>query len=93
MRKSKEAYEESGTKILYLAFGFLKWCAKEDGKELYAPLVLQPVTLKKSRGGQGVSVALTDEEFSVNSTLLEFLKQEYLIFSPLIVCVCTLSHI
>ena len=77
IRKNKEAHEESGTKILYLAFGFLKWRTKDDGKELYAPLVLQPVTLKKSRGGQGVSLALTDEEFSVNSTLLEFLKQEF----------------
>ena len=77
IRKNKEAYEESGTKILYLAFGFLKWYSREEGKELYAPLVLQPVTLKKSKGGQGYSIALTDDDFSVNSTLLEFLKQEF----------------
>ena len=77
IKKNKEADEESGTKILYLALGFLKWYSKEDGKERYAPLVLQPVQLKKSKGGNGFSVAITDEDLSVNSTLLEFLKQEF----------------
>ena len=77
IKKNKEADEESGTKILYLAFGFLKWYSREEGKELYAPLVLQPVTLKKGKGGFGFTLAMTDEDFSVNSTLLEFLKQEF----------------
>ena len=77
VRKNKEANEESGAKILYLALGFLKWYSREDGTEHVAPLVLQPVQLKKSKGGTGYSVVLTDEEASVNSTLLEFLKQEF----------------
>nr|MBR6777820.1 DUF4011 domain-containing protein [Clostridia bacterium] len=77
VRKNKEANEESGTKILYLALGFLKWYSREDGAERYAPLVLQPVQIKKSKGGTGYSVALTDEDASVNSTLLEYLKQEF----------------
>ena len=77
IRKNKEAYEESGTKILYLALGFLKWYSREDGEEHYAPLVLLPVQLKRSKGGVGYSIAVTDEELSVNSTLLEFLKQEF----------------
>ncbi len=77
VKKNKEAYEESGTKILYFAFGFLKWIEKDTATEKYAPLVLQPVTLKREKGGKGYSVALTDEEPSVNSTLLEYLKQEF----------------
>ena len=77
VRKNKEADEESGAKILYLAMGFLKWYTREDGEEHYAPLVLQPIQLKKSKGGAGYSVVLTDEEASVNSTLLEYLKQEF----------------
>ncbi len=77
MKKNKEADEESGTKILYLALGFLKWYAREDGAEHFAPLVLQPVTLKRSKGGAGYSVVLSDEDISVNSTLLEYLKQEF----------------
>ncbi len=77
IRKNKEADEESGTKILYLALGFLKWYSRDDGVEHYAPLVLQPVQLKKSKGGVGYSITLAEEEISVNSTLLEFLKQEF----------------
>ena len=77
IKKNKEADEESGTKILYLALGFLKWYSREDGGEHFAPLVLQPVVLKKSKGGIGYSVALNDEDVSVNSTLLEYLKQEF----------------
>jgi len=77
VRKNKEAYEESGTKILYIALGFLRWYTREDGAEHYAPLVLQPVTIKKSKGGVGYSISLDGEDVSVNSTLLEYLKQEY----------------
>ncbi|MBQ8291350.1 MAG: DUF4011 domain-containing protein [Clostridia bacterium] len=77
IKRNKEADEESGTKILYLALGFLKWYTHEDGAEHYAPLVLQPVQLKKSKGGAGFAVAVTDEDVSVNSTLLEYLKQEF----------------
>ncbi len=77
IKKNKEAYEESGTKILYLALGFLKWYSRIDGVEHHAPLVLQPVMLKKSKGGTGYSLVLADEEPSVNTTLLEFLKQEF----------------
>ncbi len=77
IKKNKEADEESGTKILYLALGFLKWYSRVEGEEHYAPLVLLPVQLKKSKGGNGYAVAVTDEDASVNSTLLEFLKQEF----------------
>ena len=77
VRRNKEANEESGTKILYLAIGFLKWLSREDGAAHYAPLVLQPIQIKKSKGGAGYSVVLMDEEASVNATLLEYLKQEF----------------
>ncbi|MBE7101148.1 MAG: DUF4011 domain-containing protein [Clostridiales bacterium] len=77
IRKNKEADEESGTKILYLALGFLKWNSREDGAEHFAPLVLQPVQIKKSKGGVGYALVLSDDEPSVNTTLLEFLKQEF----------------
>ncbi len=77
IRRNKEADEESGVKILYLALGFLKWYSREDGVEHYAPLVLQPAQLKKSKGGSGYSIVLTDEDASVNATLLEYLKQEF----------------
>ena len=74
-KKNKESDEESGSKILYLAFGMLKF--GEDGAEKYAPLVLQPVELKVGKGRQGYEIKAGDEECSVNSTLLEYLKREY----------------
>ena len=77
MKKGKEAGEESGAVVLYLALGFLKWYSREDGKEKFAPLVLQSVRLKKAKGGSGFEVVVSAEERSVNSTLLEFLKQEF----------------
>ncbi|MBQ9081705.1 MAG: DUF4011 domain-containing protein, partial [Clostridia bacterium] len=77
VRRGREASEESGTRVLYAAFGFLKWKSNEDGKDKYAPLVLQPITIKKNRGSDTYAVSAIEEEFSVNATLLEFLKQEF----------------
>ena len=77
MRKNKEAHEEAGAKILYLALGFLKWYPRDSAEACYAPLVLAPVQIKRSKGGAGYALSLSDEEISVNSTLLEFLKQEF----------------
>ena len=77
IRKNKESYEESGAKILYLSMGFLKWHSRTDGAAHYAPLVLLPVQLKKNKGASGYAISVTDEDFSVNTTLLEFLREEF----------------
>ena len=77
MRKNKEADEETGAKILYLAFGFLKYVSKEDGQAKYAPLVLMPVNIRRAKGNEDFALDAGEKEYSVNSTLLEFLKQEF----------------
>ena len=77
MRKNKEADEESGAKILYLAFGFLRYIDKEDRQPRYAPLVLAPAAIRRAKGNEDFSVALSEKEYFVNSTLLEYLKQEF----------------
>ncbi len=77
LRKNREADEESGAKILYLAFGFLKYVGKEDGKPKYAPLVLAPTGIKRAKGGEAFSVESAESEYFVNTTLLEYLKQEF----------------
>ena len=76
-RRNKDADEESGAKILYLVCGFLKYVCKEDGQSKYAPLVLVPVGLTRSKGNEDFAVEATEGEFFVNSTLLEYLKQEF----------------
>lgn len=75
IRKSRAAEEEAGANTLYLALGFLKWRNEGDRDDKYAPIALLPVTLKRMKT-QGVSLE-AGEEYEVNTTLLEFLKQSF----------------
>ncbi len=77
MKKAKTAEEEAGANVLFLAFGFLKWYGTGDSEPKYAPLVLCPVKLTRSKGGKGVSVSVSEEGIQFNSTLLEFLLREF----------------
>ncbi len=77
MRKNREAVEESGARILYLALGFLRYLGKDDGLPKHAPIVLAPVGLARAKGGEDFSVSASEEGYFVNATLLEFLKQEF----------------
>ena len=76
-RKNREADEETGAKILYLALGFLEYVAKEDGKRRRAPLVLVPADIARAKGNEDFTVSVAEGEYFVNSTLLEYLKQEF----------------
>lgn len=73
-RKNREAAEETGAKILFLACGFLRY-GKE---ERLAPIVLFPAELNHAKGKEGFALTVTKEYF-LNATLLEFLRQEYAI--------------
>ncbi len=74
IRKARSAEEETGTKTLYLALGFLRWNSGEK-EDKFAPLVMLPVRLKKTKTA-GIWLEAGDE-YEVNTTLLEFLKQEF----------------
>ena len=75
IRKGKASREEVGANTIFLAFGFLKWKNTDDKDFKYAPIVLMPVNVKRTKT-QGVLVELSDE-YVVNTTLLEFLKQSF----------------
>lgn len=75
IRKGKASREEVGANTIYLAFGFLKWRHPDDKEFKYAPVALLPVNLKRTKT-QGVTIEL-GEDYAVNTTLLEFLKQEF----------------
>ncbi|MCI9009914.1 MAG: DUF4011 domain-containing protein [Clostridia bacterium] len=78
LKRNRDAVEETGSKILYLAFGFLKYKGNDDGKaNKYAPLVLAPAVLGRAKGNEDFSVKVAEGEYFVNSTLLEYLKQEF----------------
>lgn len=75
IRKAKSAQEEVGANTLFLAMGFLKWKHSDETEFKYAPLVLLPVGIKKNKA-LGITLELS-EDYQVNTTLLEFLKQEF----------------
>ena len=77
-RKEKSIQEETGTLTLYLAAGFLKWKEQEQGEDKYAPLFLYPVTIsRKGIAAPVYSLDVNTDDLRLNSTLLEFLYQEF----------------
>ncbi len=72
-RRNRETFEETGARILFLAYGFLQY--GKSGEEKTAPLLLFPADLVRAKGG-GYALAPSGEYF-LNSTLLEYLRQEY----------------
>ena len=77
-RKDRTMVEETGASALYLGCGFLKWKEKYNKyDEKFAPLILIPVSLQKREGSKGFTLKIRDEEIRVNTTLLEFLAQEF----------------
>ena len=74
-RKVRSAEEETGAKTLFLAMGFLKWKNEDEKEEKYAPLALLPVNLKKQK--KSAFMLEVGDGYEVNTTLLEFLKQEF----------------
>ena len=56
VRRNREADEETGAKILYLALGFLKFVSREDNKTRFAPLVLVPVAMKRAKGNEEFNI-------------------------------------
>ena len=75
IRKARSAEEEVGANTLCMALGFLKWKHDDESDFKYAPIAVLPVTLKKNKQ-QGITLT-KGEDISVNTTLLEFLKQEF----------------
>ena len=76
-RTSRVAAEDDGSGTLFLACGFLKWT--EDNKEqpCYAPIVLVPVELKRKFGVGKYVMQKSDDDASVNITLLEKLRKDF----------------
>lgn len=76
-RTARAAIEETGSNLLYLALGMLRWYESPtaDTPRL-APLILLPVSLQRTSaaGGYRYALALADEPLRPNITLLEKLR-------------------
>ena len=75
IRKGRASQEEVGANTLFLATGFLKWKYGDEKEYKYAPIVLLPVNIKKTKT-HGIIVE-PGEEFTVNNTLIEFLYSQF----------------
>ena len=75
IRKARTAEEEVGANTLCLTLGFLKWKHDDEREFKYAPIALMPIRLRRTKQ-QGVTME-KGEDVTVNTTLLEFLKQEF----------------
>lgn len=76
-RNAHTFMEESGANVLYLAAGLLKWRQKDGDKERYAPIVLIPVSLERKTANTDYTLSLREDEWQMNITLLEMLKQKF----------------
>lgn len=84
-RAARTAIEESGTNMLYLAFGFLQWYESDDSQQpRHAPLITMPVMLKRIRHNQAFYYEVTHngEDIADNLTLREKLRQDFSLDLP-----------
>lgn len=86
--QAKTATEESGTNMLYLAFGFLDWTESESSTtRRLAPLILMPVLLDKGEVDPKTQtyryrVSHSGEDITTNVSLREKLKADFGIALP-----------
>lgn len=78
-RKAKNDLEEGGSNTLFLSIGMLRWKESEHLDKSYrAPLILLPVELQRTSARSAIRIKqIKDEEPIFNSTLIEFLQQDY----------------
>ncbi len=82
-KKGREAVEETGVNIVYLAFGFIRWTEEEHPHTVMrAPLLLVPVTLENESALEPYRMRVSDDEIIVNPTFSFKLHSEYNIELP-----------
>ncbi len=81
------AIEETGTNMLYLAFGFLEWNEQDGSEGRLAPLVLLPVLLRRGDPDPRTRmfryyVGYSGEDIADNVSLREKLRRDFNIALP-----------
>ena len=82
--RAREAWNDRGTHVLYVAFGMLEWREAESSSEVIrSPLVLLPVSLTRAGVLGAFQLArFQDEEITINPTLREKLKRDFQVELP-----------
>ncbi len=78
-RKAKNDLEEGGSNTLFMSIGMLRWKEiPESQRSFKAPLIMLPIQLQRRSARSRISAKRhPDEETVFNSTLIEFLLQDY----------------
>ncbi len=80
---SREAQEEQGVSVLYLALGFLKWFeSRESDQPRYAPLLLVPVELERRGARETLKLRRRDEDLFANVSLRVWMQENFRIALP-----------
>ena len=77
--------EESGVNTLFLTIGELQWMEPGSGagrKAYRAPILMVPVRLERATLAEGVKMYRRDEETTLNTTLVEFLRAQFNLALP-----------
>lgn len=84
-REAKNALDETGSNILYMALGTLLWKETPEAEVvLKAPILLVPVRLKRGAVGAGIRLERLDEDIIFNPTLIQKLLQSFEITLPFV---------
>lgn len=82
---AKTELEESGVNTLFLSIGVLQWVEPGTGinrKSYRAPILMVPVRLERSSMAEGVKMFRLDEDTTINTTLIEFLRSQFNLLLP-----------
>ena len=77
--------EESGVNTLFLTIGELQWMEPGTGagrKAYRAPILMVPVRLERASMAEGVKMVRLDEDTTLNTTLIEFLRVQFNLVLP-----------
>lgn len=82
--KCRTWQQETGINVLHAAFGFVEWTEPGGGESAFAPLLLLPLDIEKTKTPQGAEfwVSASGEELQTNLVLAEKLRTEFNIALP-----------
>lgn len=82
-KKQKNAIEETGVNIVYMAFGFINWTEDENSRyTMRAPILLIPISIENFTVVDPYYIKVIDNDIIVNPTFLYKLKNDYGIELP-----------
>ena len=76
-RDAESNLNEGGVNTLFLALGMVERVVDRDGKIYRAPFLLVPMKLERLAKQKGFALSRSDEDVSINVTLLELLRRDY----------------